>query len=66
VTEALCYHSPRSDVPPPPGGEPITGFKLLFPEDWDAFEATHSAYAREWNKLTGCDEERYKTHFIGS
>jgi iron(III) transport system substrate-binding protein len=53
ATAALYYHSPRADVPPPPGGEPITHFKLLFPEDWDAFEATHAAYAKEWNKLTG-------------
>lgn len=50
---ALYYHSPRDDVPPPPGGEPITTFKLLFPEDWDAFQATHAAYVKEWNKLTG-------------
>jgi iron(III) transport system substrate-binding protein len=50
---ALYYHSPRADVPPPPGGEPITNFKLLFPEDWDAFQATHAAYVKEWNKLTG-------------
>ena len=49
----LYYHSPRSDVPPPPGGEPITKFKLLFPEDWEAFQATHAAYAKEWNKLIG-------------
>ena len=50
---ALYYHSPRSDVPPPPGGEPIAAFKLLFPDDWDAFQATHAAYVKEWNKLTG-------------
>ena len=50
---ALYYHSPRTDVPPPPGGEPIAKFKLLFPEDWTAFQATHAAYVREWNKLTG-------------
>jgi iron(III) transport system substrate-binding protein len=50
---AMYYHSPRPDVPPPAGGEPVTKFKLLFPEDWDAFEATHAAYAKEWNKLTG-------------
>ena len=53
ATVAFSYHSPRSDVPPPPGGEPVTKFKLLFPEDWEAFEATHAAYAKEWNKLTG-------------
>ena len=50
---ALYYHSPRPDVPPPPGGEPITKFKFLFPEDWDAFQATHAAYAKEWDRLTG-------------
>jgi iron(III) transport system substrate-binding protein len=53
AVKALYYHSPRSDVPPPPGGEPVTKFKLLFPEDWDGFIASHAAYAREWNKLTG-------------
>ena len=53
AVSALYYHSPRPDVPPPPDGEPVTKFKLLFPEDWEAFEATHAAYAKEWNKLTG-------------
>ncbi len=53
AASALYYHSPRPDVPPPPGGEPITKFKLLFPQDWDAFEATHAAYVKEWDKLTG-------------
>ena len=50
---ALYYHSPRDDAPPPPGGQPVTAFKLLFPDDWDAFQATHTAYTKEWNKLTG-------------
>ena len=53
MVAALYYHSPRADVPPPPGGEPITAFKLLFPQDWDVFQATHAAYVKEWNKLVG-------------
>lgn len=27
--------------------------KLLVPDDWQKFEATHAQFVREWNKLTG-------------
>jgi len=53
MTKAMYYHSPRDDVAPPPGGVPITNFKLLFPDDWAAFQATHAQYVKEWNTLTG-------------
>jgi iron(III) transport system substrate-binding protein len=49
----LYYHSPRSDVPPPPGGVSINNFKLLTPTDWPAFEKTHAQFVREWDKITG-------------
>src|SRR3954471_7490245 len=32
--EGLYLHSMRADVPAPPGGVPVTEFKLLVPEDW--------------------------------
>ena len=53
MAAALYYHSPREDAPPPPGGQSIAAFKLLFPDDWDAFQATHTTYVKEWNRLTG-------------
>jgi iron(III) transport system substrate-binding protein len=46
-------NSARPDVPPPPGGVSAATFKLLTPTDWEAFERTHAAYVREWDKLTG-------------
>jgi len=51
--QKLYYHSPRSDVPPPPGGVSINNFKLLTPTDWPAFEKTHAQFVREWDKITG-------------
>jgi iron(III) transport system substrate-binding protein len=53
MTQAMFYHSPRDDVQPPPGGVPITQFKLLFPDNWEAFQKSHAQFVREWNKLTG-------------
>ena len=32
--QSAHYHSPRSDVPPPPGGVSINNIKLLTPTDW--------------------------------
>ena len=49
----LFTHSPRADVPPPPGGVPISQFKVLTPTDWHAFEQTHAQFVREWDKITG-------------
>jgi hypothetical protein len=40
-------------VPPPPGGIPITQFKLLMPEDWQAFLASRLEFQREWDRITG-------------
>lgn len=53
MTQTLYYNSPRDDVPPPPGGVGTANFKLLFPEDWQKFEQSHTQFAREWDKLTG-------------
>jgi iron(III) transport system substrate-binding protein len=53
MTQTLYYNSPRDDVPPPPGGVATGTFKLLFPQDWQAFQATHTQFVREWDKLTG-------------
>ena len=51
--QVLFYHSPRGDVPPPPGGVSVNEFKLLTPTDWHAFEQTHAQFVREWDKITG-------------
>jgi iron(III) transport system substrate-binding protein len=53
ITEYLYLHSPRTDVPPPPGGLPITQMRLLLPEDWHAFLASRPEFVREWDRLTG-------------
>jgi iron(III) transport system substrate-binding protein len=51
--DILFFHSPRDDVPPPQGGVAITELKLLFPADWNAFLASRSEFAREWDRITG-------------
>ncbi len=51
--QELFTYSPRPDVPPPPGGAGVTEFKLLIPNDWQAFEKTHAQFVREWDKITG-------------
>jgi iron(III) transport system substrate-binding protein len=51
--EGLYVHSVRTDVPAPPGGLPITQFKLLMPEDWQAFLASRTEFQREWDRITG-------------
>lgn len=51
--KATALYSPRTDVPPPDGGDPITSFKLLSPTDWEGFLKTHRAFVQEWDRLTG-------------
>ncbi len=51
--EALCYHSARPDVPPGCGGDPLSGIKLLVPDDWNDFLSTRTAFNRQWDKLGG-------------
>jgi len=50
---ATSLYSARVDVKPPAGGVPITEFKQLIPEDWDAFLKTHAAFVKEWNGMVG-------------
>jgi iron(III) transport system substrate-binding protein len=50
---ATALYSARTDVNPPAGGVPITEFKQLIPDDWDAFLKTHSAFVKEWNGMVG-------------
>jgi iron(III) transport system substrate-binding protein len=51
--DATALYSARTDVKPPAGGDPITAFKLLIPDDWDAFLKTHAAFVKEWNAMVG-------------
>jgi iron(III) transport system substrate-binding protein len=50
---ALYMHSPRADVPPPGGGQPISNFKVLLPSDWNDFLASRTAFNRTWDAMTG-------------
>ena len=51
--KASALYSPRTDVAPPSGGEPVTSFKLLSPTDWDAFLKTHRQFVGEWDRMVG-------------
>jgi hypothetical protein len=51
--QATALYSPRTDVPPPAGGDPITAFKLLSPTDWDAFLKTHKPFVTAWDRIVG-------------
>ncbi len=51
--KASSLYSVRTDVAPPAGGQPITDFKLLIPDDWQAFLKTHAAFVKEWDRLVG-------------
>jgi iron(III) transport system substrate-binding protein len=53
MTKVVQNYSPREDVPPPPGGIPKAQFKLMQPDDWEAFIKTHSQFVREWDRMTG-------------
>ena len=52
VEEAFAY-SPRADVHPPAGAVPLESLKLLYPDDWEAFEKSHPQFVKDWNKITG-------------
>ncbi len=51
--KATALYSTRTDVAPPDGGLPITDFKQLSPDDWEAFLKTHKQYTQEWDKMVG-------------
>lgn len=49
----LYYPSMRKDAPPMPGGMKLADYKLLFPQDMDAYEKAHPVYVKEWNGMLG-------------
>ena len=51
--DALLMHSPRLDVPPPPGAAPLSSFKLLLPSDWPDFLGSRAAYLKQWDAMVG-------------
>ena len=53
MTQSTVNYSARADVPPPPGGIPLSDHKLMVPDDWEAFLKTHSQFVKEWDKITG-------------
>lgn len=53
MTRSTMNYSPRADVPPPPGGQPMAGEKMMVPGNWDDFLKSHSQYVREWDRMVG-------------
>ena len=53
MATGIKNYSARTDVPPPPGGVPITDFKLIVPDDWDGFLKSHAQFVKEWDKMLG-------------
>lgn len=51
--QLVFLHSPREDVPPPPGGIPITQLKLLFPTDWPGLLKERPGFVRTWKDMMG-------------
>ena len=52
VEEAFAY-SACTDVHAPAGAAPLNSLKLLYPDDWDAFEKSHRQFLKDWNRITG-------------
>ncbi len=53
MSSTMKNYSARTDVPPPPGGVPLTAFKLIVPENWDDFLKTHTQFVKEWDRMLG-------------
>ena len=51
--KATSLYSVRTDVAAPAGAVPISSFKLLVPDDWEAFLKTHATFVKEWNAMVG-------------
>lgn len=51
--KVMSVTSPRADVPPPEGAKPVSEMKLMYPDDWQAFLATHSQFVKDWDHITG-------------
>jgi iron(III) transport system substrate-binding protein len=49
----LYYPSLRKDAPPMPGGMRLAEYKLLFPQDMDAYAKAHPDFVKEWNGMLG-------------
>ncbi len=47
------YPSLRRDAEPMPGGMKLSDFKLLYPQDMDAYAAAHPTFVKEWNGMLG-------------
>jgi len=49
----LYYGSVRTDAPPMPTGVRLSAFRLLYPDDWDAYAAARDEFSKEWNGMLG-------------
>jgi len=47
------FHSPRTDVAPPPGGKPISELKLMFLEETPELLARRQEFVRMWSAMSG-------------
>ena len=53
TNQFLYYPSLRKDAPPMPGGLRLSDYKLLLPQDLEAYAAAHAEYTKEWNDIAG-------------
>jgi len=51
--ENIFLHSPRTDVAPPPGGEPIANLKLMFLEETPELLDRRQEFVRMWSRMSG-------------
>jgi iron(III) transport system substrate-binding protein len=49
----FLYPSLAKSPPPMPGGMKLSDFKLLYPQDLQAFAASHATFVKEWNGMMG-------------
>jgi iron(III) transport system substrate-binding protein len=49
----LYYGSVRTDAPPMQTGVKLSDLKLLYPADWDDYNAQRDVFAKEWNGMLG-------------
>jgi iron(III) transport system substrate-binding protein len=49
----VFLHSPRSDVPPPPGGKKIDDLKLLFLEETPELFQRRKEFVKMWSSMSG-------------
>lgn len=49
----FLYPSLAKNPPPMPGGMKLSDFKILYPQNVQAFAASHGTFVKEWNRMMG-------------